>query len=358
MLAGARLGGDSRYEWSRAIDVDNNDTPIIGGNSRCPWGNPLLPHSGSGNNDAWVASWGAAYGGVECVASGTFRKTAEDVNGAPLYAGDLVRYTISFTNTGVLTMTNAVITDALPAGLTFVSASPPADNTAPVVWNLGTVPTGTVWTAVITAAVDGSASWIQGNVAQLTCDEHCNQSAYASLPSGMVEGLALTIAITGTGSGVVSPTVGIHGYPNGTVVTLTATPDATSTFDGWSGDADCAGSVVTMTASKACTATFTLSAAPPALAIAKTAEEVNAPPLLVGDRILYTIRVTNTDEVALTGVVVTDTLPPGVEYAGYPKGAIPPTSRVDNPLDDILSRRSIGERKVLPKLLSLCLELL
>jgi hypothetical protein len=39
-------------------------------------------------------------------------------------------------------------------------------------------------------------------------------------------------------------------------VTLTVTPSAGSTFDGWSGDADCADGVVTMNAAKSCKARF------------------------------------------------------------------------------------------------------
>jgi len=328
VLDSSHLGGDSGQDWSSAIAVDGNDTPLIGGYSFCEWGAPLLPHSG--DYDAWVASWGAAYGGAECVAHGDFKKTAEDVNGAPLYAGDLVRYTIAFTNTGALTMTNAVITDVLPAGLAFVAATGSPVSADPLVWNLGTVTTGTTWSAVITAAVDGSSSSINQNVAQLTCDEHCNQSAYASLPSANVEGFALTMSITGAGSGVVSPTVGIHGYPAGAVVTLIATPNSGSTFDGWSGDADCADGSVTMTVNKTCTATFTLSATPPALALHKTAAEQSAAPLLVGDRILYTIRVTNTTTGTLTNLVVTDTLPAGVTFFDVPKGASRPFTRNGN----------------------------
>lgn len=68
----------------------------------------------------------------------------------------------------------------------------------------------------------------------------------------------LEIARTGNGNGIVTPTVGLHTYNEGTVVALAATAAPDSTFDGWSGDADCADGSVTMTASKACTATFTL----------------------------------------------------------------------------------------------------
>jgi len=71
----------------------------------------------------------------------------------------------------------------------------------------------------------------------------------------------LTVATAGNGSGVVTPTVGTHVYDYGALVTLEATPDAGSTFDGWSGDCSGAGAcVVTMTATKQVTATFELKA--------------------------------------------------------------------------------------------------
>ena len=74
----------------------------------------------------------------------------------------------------------------------------------------------------------------------------------------------LTVTKVGTGSGTVtSAPSGIDCGPNcnqiyatGTAVTLTATPDAGSTFMGWSGDSDCAGGIVTVTDNRSCTATF------------------------------------------------------------------------------------------------------
>jgi len=70
----------------------------------------------------------------------------------------------------------------------------------------------------------------------------------------------LTVAMAGTGSGVVSPTAGIHQYLYGDVVTLTATPLISSTFTGWSGDVNGTSSPITLTmdADKSVTATFAL----------------------------------------------------------------------------------------------------
>jgi hypothetical protein len=77
---------------------------------------------------------------------------------------------------------------------------------------------------------------------------------------------ALGVGKDGTGSGTVtSAPAGIDCgmdcqqlYYFNTVVTLTATPDADSDFDGWSGDADCTDGSVTMDGFKFCWATFTL----------------------------------------------------------------------------------------------------
>jgi hypothetical protein len=91
-----------------------------------------------------------------------------------------------------------------------------------------------------------------------------------------LETRTLTVATSGVGSGTVTSTPsGIdcgadctQDYDYGTVVTLTATPDADSTFAGWSGDADCADGSVTMDAATSCTATFALTTH--TLAISKT----------------------------------------------------------------------------------------
>jgi uncharacterized repeat protein (TIGR02543 family) len=98
----------------------------------------------------------------------------------------------------------------------------------------------------------------------------------------------LTIAKVGTGSGTVTPDVGVHSYAEGTVVTLEATADTGSTFEGWSGDADCADGSVTMSADKTCTATFTLLS--PSGSATSSAIPSNATPS-IGQQIVVTISI-------------------------------------------------------------------
>jgi hypothetical protein len=67
----------------------------------------------------------------------------------------------------------------------------------------------------------------------------------------------LTITTAGTGSGVVSPS-GVTTYTAGTVVTLTAVPNSTSLFIGWSGALNSSTNPVTLTmnSDRTITATF------------------------------------------------------------------------------------------------------
>ncbi len=107
-----------------------------------------------------------------------------------------------------------------------------------------------------------------------SADANCVLSDFAidtvflNVPSGSF-GLSLTLAGTGSGSvssspaGITCPSTCSANFASGTVVTLTATAAAGSTFAGWS--AACSGTgtcSVTMTAAKAVTATFNPSSSP------------------------------------------------------------------------------------------------
>jgi uncharacterized repeat protein (TIGR01451 family) len=80
---------------------------------------------------------------------------------APAYAepGETIVYSVTWGNSGALTAINSILTDTLPAGVTFVAASPPQDSGPnPLVWNLGNVAPGASGTHIVTVTVNGGLS--------------------------------------------------------------------------------------------------------------------------------------------------------------------------------------------------------
>jgi uncharacterized repeat protein (TIGR01451 family) len=110
-------------------------------------------------------------------------KTAEDINGGELYVGDLIRYEVQAINSTGVTLTQVVITDDLPSGVSFVAASrTPDEQPDPLVWrniNLQSLNSGPLsirdigpsatWSVVITARVtSGAGGAIGGNYAHIS----------------------------------------------------------------------------------------------------------------------------------------------------------------------------------------------
>jgi uncharacterized repeat protein (TIGR01451 family) len=87
----------------------------------------------------------------------------------PVTVGDNLTYTITVTNRGPDAATNVVVTDTLPSGVTFVSASPGCvHSTGVVTCNLGNIPAGgfVTITIVVTVTAPGTIS----NTATVTSD--------------------------------------------------------------------------------------------------------------------------------------------------------------------------------------------
>ncbi len=67
-------------------------------------------------------------------------------------------YTISVTNFGPSSATGVVVTDTLPASVTFVSVSRRANNAGVVNWTLGTLTNGQVSNLTVTVTAPASGS--------------------------------------------------------------------------------------------------------------------------------------------------------------------------------------------------------
>ena len=95
---------------------------------------------------------------------------------------------------------------------------------------------------------------LSGNTNPATIVIDCNKEITASF-SRIIH--TLTIQVNGSGS--ITPGVGTHSYSEGTVVSITATPDAGWQFDNWIGDVADPGSATTtaiMDSDKTFTANF------------------------------------------------------------------------------------------------------
>ena len=101
------------------------------------------------------------------------------------------------------------------------------------------------------------ANWsgaLSGTTNPITITIDCNKKITANFAQIMH---TLTISVNGSGS--TSPTAGKHSYQEGTVVSITATPDSGWQFDSWTGDVaepDLTTTTLTMDSNKTITANF------------------------------------------------------------------------------------------------------
>ncbi len=82
----------------------------------------------------------------------------QTVDDAAPAVGDIVTFTVSVTNDGPTDATGVAVTQPLPAGLTFVSATPQQGSYAAGTWTVGDLATGSTATLTVLARVDASGS--------------------------------------------------------------------------------------------------------------------------------------------------------------------------------------------------------
>jgi len=183
-----------------------------------------------------------------------------------------VTYTVSITNESPGAFNSLVMSDVLPATVTFISGSLSADNGS-AIYSSGIIS----WTGVlspgqranVTYAALVSADTPPGifvtNTATISGDGA--RDGMQASAAFWLDVYTLTVSKAGDSSGAVtSIPAGIDcgsdcsgAFTYGTLVTLTAVPDTGSTFAGWAGACSGAGEcAVTMTGTLHVTATFIL----------------------------------------------------------------------------------------------------
>jgi uncharacterized repeat protein (TIGR01451 family) len=200
-----------------------------------------------------------------------FTKTAEDLNGPPIGTGDAILYTLQVTNVGTYTAYNVTVTDDLPGQVTCQAVS---GDSAP----------------------DGCADQLMWTI--------------PSLAPGATASLYITVTINeGTEDQTIVNTGSVTGdnVPNPPDDPAPVCPDGSTPIND-----ECPSTPVPGTS----------------LALAKTAEDVDGPPAMVGDTIRYTLQVTNTGTHTAYNVTVTDDLPDQVTCQGV-SGDSPPAGCAD-----------------------------
>lgn len=100
--------------------------------------------------------------------------------------GDNFQYKLKYYNLGTLTLTNVVVKDTLPSGVSFVSSVPAqSSGPNPLVWNVGTLQPGQKFEAVVTVKATGSGlleNCVIVDTNQLPDQQSCESTFSGALP--------------------------------------------------------------------------------------------------------------------------------------------------------------------------------
>jgi uncharacterized repeat protein (TIGR01451 family) len=284
---------------------------------------------------------------------------------ANVFAASNCSYTISVTNLGPSSASTVVVTDSLPVGVTFVSASGNGSNNAGVVsWNLGALPAGqsSNLTVTVTAPASGSMTNI-ASVSSPTIDTNILNNITPPVITAVVPvadlaiGKSAAVSVLATSNLVYTISVTNFGPSTASSVTVTDNiPNGASFINASGGGVNSAGVViwnlgnlangavsnVTLTVTAPVSGTLTNIATvgsptsdpnptnnftPPVFTsvtpVADVAVGKSGPVgATFNTNFSYTISVTNFGPSAASGILVTDSLPAGVIFAG----AVPVTT--------------------------------
>ena len=274
----------------------------------------------------------------------------------PVYVGSRLTYTVTLGNVGPSNATGVILTDTLPAGVTLASASAGCSGTTTVVCNVGALNSGANTSVSIAVSVTASAASVITNNVVATASEIDFSPVSSSASTTVLPVVDLTLSKSDVPDPVYvgsrltyTLNLGNSGPSNATGVVVTDTLPAGVTLA--SASAGCSGTTtvvcnvgalnsgantsvsiaVTVTANAASVITNTALAkaneidfspasasasttvVPVAdLSITKTAVPV---PATIYRPLTYTLTINNLGPSTASHVMVTDTLPTGVQFA-------------------------------------------
>ena len=189
-------------------------------------------------------------------------------DGSSIFVSNQADNSVSRIDTASAVVTGTVAVDLAPSGLAF---SPDGTHVLVAHRDANTV-------AVLSAATglpSASAVAVAGAPLAVAIEPQGRLAFAAGSSSHVVQEIggahSLNVSLGGSGygsvqstpSGIACGTLCVARFDPGTVVTLSAQPDAGSTFAGWSGDADCSDGRVTLNANTQCVANFVSKTPPP-----------------------------------------------------------------------------------------------
>lgn len=280
--------------------------------------------------------------------------TLEQQCPSALVLGDVAEFPITLTNTSQVDASQIVLKSTIPAGMEFVGSNPQAQlSGSSLTWNLSDVPaqtsqqvivrmkaiaTGTHMNEVLVQGSDGVHSQSICTVAVGEPVLSLSQTCPSKVNVGDSAEFSVTVANTGTGEATnvqitdVVPSGMTHtsGQPEVTrqIGVLPAGSTVTEVFSFSATQTGSASNMARVTGGKNLSEQTSCDVAieKPSIAIKKTGPENR----FLGTMATYTIEISNPGSAPTTGVVVQDTLPPGLtfESANPPGNHLPKTNTV------------------------------
>jgi len=120
--------------------------------------------------DAQQLTMVTALRSTQVVTQAPILRVSKEASASPVNVGEVLVYTLHYSNVGNQPTTDVVLTDTLPAGITLLSANPPwnAATSQFATWNIGPLAAGASGQIAVTTTVNGPWNRTLHNVADIT----------------------------------------------------------------------------------------------------------------------------------------------------------------------------------------------